>query len=1144
MGNYIKKVICTLIAITTILVSSVTYIDTVKAEGKDETTNTSIIAYAFKNNDSVSIDRNDNITFYANLGYTIVLNKDIDISDPFYVSGNWTIKMNGHKIYRSYSSTVNNGEIFHLWAYQTLNLLGVGDSRVPGSSDSVQNREFTYQGYRPDDSTNSNTTSELTVTTGGLITGGNNSGSAGAIYMCYGSTLNLNNVAVNGNASSPEDESTGAIYLAKRTSDDKQDKDFTINMVNSHIDHNYSITDEEFSGGGITIEESDTKVNLKMTESSIDYNISAKSVGGGIYSKGKLYIEGDYKSTVSHNYSDNCGGGIYVDDYFEIRKIQINNNYANAKSGGIGIDADNGLISDCTINNNTARGEGSAAYINSSETTFMNCTVTGNRNIENEYGSTHAAIYVYRVYDIIMSGKNVVENNFTSEGTIENIYLDEGAFSKSYIRGSTTEGAHIGITAYSSGNKKVGDNITNYVEGRYYSDNPGNLHLVYHADEKALYQEKGESTKYKLTVNGTVIGSYYAGKQVTISDNNQDTEKIFLSWDTSNAEGLDYVTIPKEEQVFTIAMPSNDVSIDAKYLDRLTSLKLTVIGDSPTAGRYLPESVKYTYGPDGASQSSWDLEWLEVNDEGMTPTSGRAKYNTTYAFKLQIAKNIDRGLVFSDSIQPENITIKYGDGKEITAKSVSIDEAGTLTIISEGLQTESKAITVNSFESTSITVQEGISKDDLINALPSTAIGIDTEGNEDIYTVNKDLITPDMLTSLISDDEVIRPESGRATIEIPSSMINKPDNVTFTEDITFSVTVNVNETITVETPTVTKDSGTYSGTKLVVEATTATQGATIYYTIDGGETQTYDSNLGIVLTTEANTGKTFNVTLWAKKDDISSDTLELTYTLDGQITAQKTVTINCSDTPIEKPWTASVTKSYDTGTKVTVYAPTYEGRAFEKWVYINDEGKTVESYDSYLTFASLNEDKTIKAIYNPVITAISFNIPYPEAGKALATKDDISVTATIAGVTIDFSGYFDLNNLTWLPNAVVADYETSYTAKLPILHNTQGSKFKVADKLVVMVNGNTDKRLIVNLDKSRENAYVTFPETDVKPYVPTPTPTPTASSDTKKSSGGWDDGGPFTTDSCGNVYDRWGNIIYEAKGCNVGGYNLVQTDTK
>ena len=57
----------------------------------------------------------------------------------------------------------------------------------------------------------------------------------------------------------------------------------------------------------------------------------------------------------------------------------------------------------------------------------------------------------------------------------------------------------------------------------------------------------------------------------------------------------------------------------------------------------------------------------------------------------------------------------------------------------------------------------------------------------------------------------------------------------------------------------------------------------------------------------------------------------------------------------------------------------------------------------------------------------------------------------------------------------------------------------------------------------------------------TPTPETNKSSTTDKASNGWDDGGPFTTDKCGNVFDRWNNKIYEANGCNVGGYNLVRT---
>ena len=105
-----------------------------------------------------------------------------------------------------------------------------------------------------------------------------------------------------------------------------------------------------------------------------------------------------------------------------------------------------------------------------------------------------------------------------------------------------------------------------------------------------------------------------------------------------------------------------------------------------------------------------------------------------------------------------------------------------------------------------------------------------------------------------------------------------------------------------------------------------------------------------------------------------------------------------------------------------------------------------------------------------------------------------------------------------------------------IYYNQTDKKFEVtpvtSEKTTVAGNS-----ISFATDRFSVYALVTFKEV-------TPTPTPTASSETKKSSGGWDDGGPFTTDKCGNVFDRWGNKIYEAKGCNVGGYNLVRTSVE
>ena len=68
------------------------------------------------------------------------------------------------------------------------------------------------------------------------------------------------------------------------------------------------------------------------------------------------------------------------------------------------------------------------------------------------------------------------------------------------------------------------------------------------------------------------------------------------------------------------------------------------------------------------------------------------------------------------------------------------------------------------------------------------------------------------------------------------------------------------------------------------------------------------------------------------------------------------------------------------------------------------------------------------------------------------------------------------------------------------------------------------------------------PTPEVTPtIIPSPTDTPTVAPNPKTNE--WDDGGPFKTDDCGNVYDRWNNKIYEVTSCNIGGYNLVRTDT-
>ena len=1400
MQKYFKKLFSAFIALLIALTSSITYIQTVQAEGPVSVA----VAYYWSSDEAkvpVSILTMETALEYALSGTKIYLNQDWKIDSPITIPSDTTvtIEMNGHKIYRDLEDSEDNGEIFYLKSGSELHLLGSGDEKA---GIDLTNNEITYLGYNNSNTSTTDDKYEFTVKTGGLITGGYSEDTAGAIYMESKSKLYLSNVAVNGNASDSTD-AAGAIRLAGSSC--------YVEMDNAHVDHNYAyaagggikvdgsyshivmknnssidynqVSDNSsyyYGGGGIAVLAD--KFTLDMALSSISYNHVNDSIGGGIYIrktatinmdhssidynvasadpsgvevksgngggivvdgtddiKGCLTLEGDYNSTISNNVSGRSGGGISLNTASEgsvIKKVIISNNTASSQAGGLYLPSNNNQINDCVLQNNTANSYGGGAYISQWNNVFRNCTIQNNHT-NSEYGG---GMYVYWMYDVTMHGNNIVDGNTNKDNKANNVYLDTWAgtgFSNAYIRGTSLEKAHIGISTNTTSSRKVGENITDYVEGRYFLDNPSNLHLVYYADD-TVYQETGASKKYTLTVNGEEIGKYYSGEMVEISDRNTDSEKVFIEWDRSKTTGIDLSVAQRESQYFTISMPSNNVSTSATYLDRLKSLTITVNGNKPTAGKYLPEGMAIVkYGPESDSRRKGvDTEWLKVNDDStMTPVSGRADYSTSYVFKVQIKKDINAHLIFSSSIKPEDITINYDDGTT-KASSVSVDAAGTITIISEPITTANRVIT--SIDTDSITVNEGITKDELIASLPTTAIGYDSSNKQYVLTVGN--ITDDMISSLISDGKVIYPTDGSAVVTLPVTApqgfdiatgivfnvtvnvnalptiesitdaymtvkdgtsstdfiselpgyaevlasdesikflevdpnslgtqldayltdgkidinkgtafdiyltVNTDRTVKNPENKTLKVTVTVNDKETVDVPTVSPASGTYkeqlvdgnlnvtvsygdgedivkgdtihyivdngteqtcsldeehtsctitlegtantkvthtlevwasatdkndsthirnsyvldnsivvnaptvdpasgnyTGTSLTVSASTDQTDAKIYYTIDNGEKTEYDTVNGIKLTTEKDVARTCNVKVWAEVSGVSSEVVERTYILDGYVEPDKyTVTINCSDTSLES-WSDTVEESYTSQAKVVIYAPTYPGKDFEKWVYTKD-GQTTESTDLYYTFDSLSDNETIEAVYNPVVSTISLNIPFPTASTALATKDQISVTAIIGNQSKDITAHFDLENISWFPCDTIADYETSYTIKLPITH-TEAIHYVVADNVQILVNGDANPMFIVNVDSTLENVYITFPETEENPIKPTPTPTPTATSEPKKSSG-WDDGGPFTTDTCGNVFDRWGNKIYEATSCNVGGYNLVRTDSK
>ena len=100
-----------------------------------------------------------------------------------------------------------------------------------------------------------------------------------------------------------------------------------------------------------------------------------------------------------------------------------------------------------------------------------------------------------------------------------------------------------------------------------------------------------------------------------------------------------------------------------------------------------------------------------------------------------------------------------------------------------------------------------------------------------------------------------------------------------------------------------------------------------------------------------------------------------------------------------------------------------------------------------------------------------------------------------------------------------------------------GWKWNIPDTQLTAAGSNTYKATFTPIDTDNYNVLT---DIDVTVNVEATPIKPTNNTSNQKSNG-WDDGGPFTTDKCGNVFDRWNNKIYEANGCNVGGYNLVRT---
>ena len=203
-------------------------------------------------------------------------------------------------------------------------------------------------------------------------------------------------------------------------------------------------------------------------------------------------------------------------------------------------------------------------------------------------------------------------------------------------------------------------------------------------------------------------------------------------------------------------------------------------------------------------------------------------------------------------------------------------------------------------------------------------------------------------------------------------------------------------------------------------------------------------------------------------------------------------------------------------------------------------GTLVQNYeegngDSYLnqTDIRVTVDTTIKDISEDNAAKIAEKVD----GEAVGTAFNVNVSKEI----------YDDGSRNGAENVSELAYEAIIEFKI-----TEDIELADDEELVVVREHTNDDRSVVydTLDVTVDEDGVASVASDkfskfvlakVKKRVNTPSGNPV----TNNSTNTYDDGGPFTTDACGNIYDRWGNKVYSAPACILSdGYVVPNTGVK
>ncbi|MDO4854014.1 MAG: InlB B-repeat-containing protein [Coriobacteriia bacterium] len=999
---------------------------------------------------------------------------------------------------------------------------------------STRTSNITYTGY----TSAAADEGEIKTTGGGLVTAGSCTGSGGAFLMDANSSLELDSIIVGGNCSNKgvfaydgaaiyankncsiemtdgasieyNSSSCGAVYVS--------DANVTIKMNASSMHHNYGTTTGCLASRG-----EKTKVYLENNSSIAD---NSGQVAGGVQFYNSFYtlcsedgtgsLTGNVSrgpSSISDSTSESgidkkAGAAVHVEikSYGEnegtIKGIAFKKNKAAFHGGAIYAGQEWLTVKNCSFEENEAGSDGGAVYIDNDNIRFEDCTFSNNKCDTRNKDYEGGAIYVPSGFDVTLVGKTIVKDNYRSNGDRDDVFLGDNSLQAAYIEGNLSKGSSVGVRTSITGDRRIAEGFTHEAEDCLYIDSDG-YYVSYGTDNDGdAWQRQGER-QFVVSVNGTGVGNYKYDAKATVNGASSDSSKVFKCWNAAKTTGLNPVSNyindgNKYNQAISFKMPQNSVDLAAEYLTRTKNVD--VVLQKPEVGKELSTagSLKWETSESEGSISVMDVTvaWYEKKDGALTPASGTAKEATVYVARLSAKQDVkeDRAFAFDIAASDVSVTLTGSEQKDLGAAEVKVDDAGTLSVVSNEYTTEGAAIT--SVLPYSMSVPEGTSWDDFEKQLPTKAVATTNVGS----TITLDFKGGQDYSLLFDDDNKLKkPKSNPIKLDVevvaPKGM-SLPDSC---KTVVINLTVTDKPAEDVASPVVTVAEGAYStetdaekfeGDKLLLQAECATSEAVIRYNLsrlesgkwtEEAEGEAYSDNISLA-SPSASKQYTYKLETWAEKDGIKSASRSAFYIISNDQAVQKhKLVVSYADTAAEGHHGSKDSESnpVEDGGSFVLDAAEWPGYSFEKW--IDKDGSVISTNPTY-KLANITEDTNVTAVYNPVVTELDFGITLPQADETLAT--DASVKAKIAGSSEyeDVTNYFiGKATITWSPADATAAHATSYLASLGL--NTaelSGVKYVLSEEnLTTRINGSTsDKEAYVMQEDGKATLYVACPSTE------------------------------------------------------------------